>query len=256
MHNDGPMLALVLVGLATAQRGSRAALVAGTALVALGALVKAPAAAGLVVLAVAAARSAPGRAHRWAAVAAVAGVSVAVALAVSAVDAGGGSWLGAVSAPGQLFSWMAPSNWAAALAGLLGADPAAALGAALAAGTVLAAVLVAGVLVAQARGRTGATAALGLVLGAVVVLGPVLHPWYLLWALTPLACVPLPPRARTVLTGVVAVFAVLLPPLAGDFSGRPALLVAAYAGALLVVAVVVAVLARTRARAGAATGSC
>ncbi|WP_405420166.1 polyprenol phosphomannose-dependent alpha 1,6 mannosyltransferase MptB [Pseudonocardia alni] len=186
----------------------------------------------------------------------VAGVAAAVAVAVSAVDAGGGSWLGAVSAPGQLFSWMAPTNWAAAVAGVLGADPVTALTATRTAGTLLAALLAAGVLVAQARGRTGATTALGLVLGAVVVLGPVLHPWYLLWALAPLACVPLPPRLRAALTGVVALFAVLVPPLAGDFSGRPMQLVAAYAGALLVVAVVGAVAAGTRARARAAAGSC
>lgn len=256
VHNDGPMLALLLLGLAVGLRGPRAPLVAGTALVALGALVKVPAAAGLVVLAVAATRSASGRAHRWAAVALVAGVSVVVALVVSAVEVGTGSWLAAVSAPGQLFSWMAPTNWAAAFADVLGADPAAALTVARTVGTVLAGVLAAGVLAAQARGRTTATTALGLVLGAVVVLGPVLHPWYLLWALTPLACVPHRPRPRAVLTGVVAVSAVLVPPLAGDFSGRPGQLVAAYAGALLVVAVVVAVLVRTRARARGATGSC
>lgn len=151
---------------------------------------------------------------------------------------------------------MAPTNWAAALADVLGADSAAALTVARTVGTVLAAVLAAGVLAAQARGRTTATTALGLVLGAVVVLGPVLHPWYLLWALTPLACVQHRPRPRAVLTGVVAVSAVLVPPLAGDFSGRPGQLGAAYAGALLVVAVVVAVHVRTRARARGATGSC
>jgi alpha-1,6-mannosyltransferase len=54
----------------------------------------------------------------------------------------------------------------------------------------------------------------------------------------------------------VALFAVLVPPLAGDFSGRPVQLVAAYAGALLVVAVVGAGAAGTRARARAAAGSC
>ncbi len=37
------------------------------------------------------------------------------------------------------------------------------------------------------RDRLGLPAAVGIALGAVVLLGPVVHPWYLLWAVVPLA---------------------------------------------------------------------
>ncbi len=35
------------------------------------------------------------------------------------------------------------------------------------------------------RDRLGLPAAVGIALGAVVLLGPVVHPWYLLWAVVP-----------------------------------------------------------------------
>ncbi|MEJ8278968.1 polyprenol phosphomannose-dependent alpha 1,6 mannosyltransferase MptB [Pseudonocardia spirodelae] len=251
MHNDGPMLALLLAGLAV---GLGPSLAAGAALVALGALVKAPAAAGLAVLAIAAGRRGDGPGARWRGVAVVAGTGAAVLVAGSALVAPG--WVAALSTPGQLTSWMAPTNWAGLAAAALGADPAAAPATARAAGTVLAVLLAAGVLVAQARGRVRPLAATGLVLGAVVVLGPVLHPWYLLWALTPVAAVPLVPRARTALTAVSAVFALLLPPMAGDFSGRGGALVLAYAAALLAVAAVAVAAVRTRAVPPGRRGSC
>jgi hypothetical protein len=44
------------------------------------------------------------------------------------------------------------------------------------------------------RDRLGTPAAVGLALGALVMLGPVVHPWYLLWALVPLAAGTQDPR--------------------------------------------------------------
>jgi hypothetical protein len=55
------------------------------------------------------------------------------------------------------------------------------------AGTLLAVAVALGVWIGARR--IGAVRALGLALLALVVLGPVVQPWYLLWALVPLAAV-------------------------------------------------------------------
>ena len=46
------------------------------------------------------------------------------------------------------------------------------------------------------RGRLDAITGIGAGLGAVVLLGPVVHPWYLLWAVIPLAATRALPRYR------------------------------------------------------------
>ncbi|MFP5020912.1 polyprenol phosphomannose-dependent alpha 1,6 mannosyltransferase MptB [Pseudonocardia phyllosphaerae] len=240
VHNDALMLAPMLCGVAVAlrgaDRGSRPATVLGVVLVTAGALVKIPAAAALVVLAVELGR----RRGPLPAAVLVAGPAVVTGALVSAIT--GTSWLWSMTTPGQVGSWMAPTNWPGFAAGL--ADPALvepgiALGRT--AGLAAAAVAVVVVLVGQWRGRWDAVTALGLVLGAVVVAGPVVQPWYLLWAATPLL-VAVPSRLRGALVGVVAVFAVLLPPLAGDLSGDVPGAITAYvvaAAAVLAVALLV-----------------
>src|SRR6185503_7973837 len=48
--------------------------------------------------------------------------------------------------------------------------------------------------------------------GAVVFLGPVLHPWYLTWAIVPLAAAATSPRLRRVIVGVTVAFTLTVIP--------------------------------------------
>ena len=74
------------------------------------------------------------------------------------------------------------------------------------------------------RGRRDPLTGLGLVFAVMVVAGPVVQPWYLLWAILPLAASL---RSNRPLVVVSAVSAMLLPPVGG---GVP-VLVAGYLGA-------------------------
>lgn len=247
VHNDGPMLALMLAGtavalLATSGSGGRWWVAAGGVLVALAVLVKAPAVVALAAIGIALARRHGGRAGAVlsSALAMVSGLCVVVALS-SLVTGRGLSWVGATATPATLGSWMAPTNWFGFAAGGVGAlfgvritDEMVTVGRV--AGAVATVVLVGLVLLGQLRGRYDPVTSLGLMFGAVVALGPVVHPWYLLWALTPLAVARIPPGARGGLVALVAVFAVLVPPLAGDFTGRVTGLVAGYVAAAVLVA--------------------
>ncbi|MEQ3551001.1 polyprenol phosphomannose-dependent alpha 1,6 mannosyltransferase MptB [Pseudonocardia nematodicida] len=274
LHNDALMLGLALAGTVLAlqalpgradARSGRPApgdrprwgpLALGVVLVCLGALVKAPVVVGLAVIGVALADRA-----RTLLVSAMGMLLslVAVAVAVSGPTGVGFTWTRSMTTPGTLDSWMAPTNWPGFLAGgvgaVLGADGAALSRAVIDAGRVTGLVLVvAGIgwlLLRQWRGRIGPVTALGAILAVAVALGPVLHPWYLLWAVLPLAAAPLAVRTHARIGVVAGVFAVLLPPLAGDFSGRAGLLVGGYAVAALVVAVGYVLLRRTAADAPA-----
>jgi alpha-1,6-mannosyltransferase len=53
-----------------------------------------------------------------------------------------------------------------------------------------------------------------------VLLGPVVHPWYLLWAAIPLAATRGLPRYRRVALASSAVLALLVPPTGADFQFR------------------------------------
>jgi alpha-1,6-mannosyltransferase len=175
-HNDLLMVALLMTGLLLATQHRFAAAVV---LVTLAALVKAPAAVGLCFIA----PMWPGRwlgpgRWRWpagiVATAAVAGTTVAVVTAVSGLGLG---WVHTLSTPAIVHNGLSLST---DLGQLSGAVPAARLAGGLLAGCLCVAVWL-------RRNRLGTPAAIGFALGAVVLLGPVVHPWYLLWAVVPLA---------------------------------------------------------------------
>ncbi|ANY06820.1 polyprenol phosphomannose-dependent alpha 1,6 mannosyltransferase MptB [Pseudonocardia sp. HH130630-07] len=255
VHNDGPMLALALCGLAVALRGIDTGrfgpVAAGVGLVTLGALVKAPAAAALAVIAVAAARP-PQRRARYAPLvvlgigAGALAVVTVVSLAVSGATGSATSWLLSTATPGRLGSWMAPTNWPGFAAGALGGPGAAAGTLALGrtVGAVVSVLLVVLLLVRQWQGRRDPVGTLALVYTAVVVLGPVVQPWYVLWAAVPLFASAVGDRARRWTAGAVAVFAVAVPPSAGDFSARVPDLVLAYGAAVVVAGIAHLVLRR------------
>jgi alpha-1,6-mannosyltransferase len=84
-------------------------------------------------------------------------------------------------------------------------------------GTGLGAVVL---LLAVLRGRLDPITGMGAGLGAVVLLGPIVHPWYLLWAAIPLAATRGLPRYRRAALAASAALALLVPPTGADFQFR------------------------------------
>jgi alpha-1,6-mannosyltransferase len=201
-HNDALMVGLLAAGLAAALHRHP---VAGAALVTMAALVKAPAALGLVAVAVIGADRVTGVwavVRAWAVTAAVAGVTT---VGVTAAAGTGYGWLDALGTP------VSAGNWS--LTGVLGRWTAEGVGSPFAievwrwAG-VLATVVSAG-LVGAYRERVGALPGLGLVLLAVVFFGPALRPWYVIWGLVPLAVAPGAHRKLALLSALLTL--VVLP---------------------------------------------
>ncbi|GGZ37603.1 polyprenol phosphomannose-dependent alpha 1,6 mannosyltransferase MptB [Streptomyces poonensis] len=201
-HNDAVMLGLLGMGLVAA-RGRRYPL--GAVLVTLAALVKAPAALGLLAVVVMRGRA---RAPRTAVT--VAAVALATTAAATAVTGTGHGWIAALRTP------VSPGNWSptsllgratGALLARLGSDLAPlALPLWHLAGLLAGAVVV---LFIWLRLRPGPVYALGLSLAALAALGPAIRPWYALWGLFLIAAAAPKGSARGRVTAVSAVSAVL-----------------------------------------------
>jgi alpha-1,6-mannosyltransferase len=71
---------------------------------------------------------------------------------------------------------------------------------------------------AAGAARRGVRMAAGM--GAVVLFGPVVHPWYLLWAVIPLAATKGLPIYRRTILAASAVLALFVPPTGADFNFR------------------------------------
>jgi hypothetical protein len=203
-HNDALMTALLVLGLLLAAKagtpddGSGTERPAALALLALAlvavtlaALVKAPAGLALAYLAPQVVTWLGGR-WRWplgiAGTVAVSGVTVALITEGTGIGLG---WVDALGTPTVVHNGLSISTdmghlvaWLSHLAGLP-----------LATADVVTASRLLGAILAVAactaawvnREKLGISAAVGVGLGAVVLLGPVVHPWYLLWAIVPLA---------------------------------------------------------------------
>uniref|UniRef100_A0AAU3HTN9 Polyprenol phosphomannose-dependent alpha 1,6 mannosyltransferase MptB n=1 Tax=Streptomyces sp. NBC_01393 TaxID=2903851 RepID=A0AAU3HTN9_9ACTN len=211
-HNDAIMLGLLGVGLVAA-RGRWP--VAGIVLVTLAALVKAPAALGLV--AVIALR---GRGHRGIARATATTVVVAAAttVAATAVAGTGYGWIAALKTPVSPHNWSPTSVLGRATGALLQK-----LGSGLAPFAMPvwhAAGLVATVgllLFIWLRLRPHPVYALGLSLAAVALFGPAIRPWYALWGLFLIAAAAPTGSVRGRVAAASAVLALAVLP-----SGSPA----------------------------------
>ncbi|MFD4636831.1 polyprenol phosphomannose-dependent alpha 1,6 mannosyltransferase MptB [Lentzea sp. NPDC058436] len=253
VHNDALMLGLMLSGTVVALHALPELkwwqYTAGVVLIGLGAQVKLPALVALAVVGTALARRLGGG---WARFTAAGLAMVAAAATVSVVTSlAGGSgfgWVQALGTPSKVNSWMAPTNWPGYLAGaVFGPESGQAMiSSARIAGLVLILCGVAVVVHRQLRGGISEVTALGLMMSVIVVLGPVIQPWYLLWAVLPLAaCLP-DGTWRTRVAVLTGVFALLVPPLAGNFSGRVPELVAAYVVGIALVGGAYLVLRRAR----------
>ncbi|SFF37077.1 alpha-1,6-mannosyltransferase/alpha-1,6-mannosyltransferase [Actinoplanes philippinensis] len=198
-HNDAVMIALMCAGLLLALRHRP---VLGAVLITLSGLVKGPALLSLAFLAVLWAGRLPGRFRLVRAVGATLVISGGTAVAVTTIAGTGFGWIPALRAPTRARTWMSLTT---DLGGLLGAREA---------------VWLAGLLLAWAitllllhRVGTGAdmVAALGSALVAFVLLSPVVHVWYLLWGLVPLAAAGAE-RARRLAACASPVLVLLAPP--------------------------------------------
>ena len=244
-HNDAVMIGLLVAGLAIAaqRRGLRGAIL-GSALVALAALVKAPAAVALPFLILLVAGT--GRGRLWRGFAIVAGTTVLVVGLVTGVTRLRFGWVvAAASSPGVTVQWTSiPTGLgmaAGAVAGVLGAP--ASTDTAVAISRVLATVLAAGIVVGlwwrvrrtEEVGRVVRTS--GYALLTVVILAPVFHPWYFLWAAVPLALSESAGRRRWWLALATAALAFLVFP-----SGHSLARITVAPGVILDVLVTAAVL--------------
>ncbi len=138
----------------------------------------------------------------------------------------GFGWVGALGTPGLVRSWISPTSELAALGGVLGI----ALGLGNHTNALVPILGSLGYLVAGAvtvkflwdsfNWRYRPMIGLGVSLGAVMVLHVALQPWYLLWAIIPLAASAGTSRFRIAATIVTAVLPFLLPTTGSTFDGR------------------------------------
>jgi hypothetical protein len=248
-HNDALMVGLLVAGAAVGvrARGRPARLLAAGALVALAGLVKAPAFGALPFLALAV----PGlRAQVRAGAALLVGALVTGVLVHLASGLGPG-WIGSLQAGRARLSLFSPTTGLGTALGTL-AETAGAIDdrsrvreGVLAAGLVVALALAALLLMRAARrpGPAAAVRGLGLALLGVVLLSPTVLPWYVLWAVVPLAAVARP-RAAAALAALCLVLCVTTWP-----SGRSVVRPPLYGVPLLTAVMVAAVVARRAATA-------
>jgi alpha-1,6-mannosyltransferase len=199
-HNDALMAGLLAAGVACALTGRR---LLAIVIIAAAAAIKAPAA--LAVIPLAWTWHGPVTSARVRAAALAGGLALvgAVLAALSWASGFGLDWVRNLSGNGHVTSWAAPATWLgwglfrfSHWLGLPGGAAAWHTGATIVCGCVL--VLVCGYVLMRAS-RLGLTYSLGLMLLALAFLSPVLQPWYLIWGVALLACVPVPLARRTCL---------------------------------------------------------
>ncbi|MCP2169492.1 polyprenol phosphomannose-dependent alpha 1,6 mannosyltransferase MptB [Goodfellowiella coeruleoviolacea] len=258
VHNEALAIGLMLVGVEVALRGlprlvpgepvpprqpgEFAWVALGATLITLGAMVKIPAALALGFLGVLIARRWGGRLVDLLRVALLlAVVFVGVTALVSAGTGLGIGWIGTLDVAKTVKSWMSPVTALGFLGGGLGillglgnhTESTIALFRLIGQGV---SVLICATLLWQSfRGRIKALNGLGAGLAAVLVLGPVLQPWYVLWAALPLATAMVGPRFRVLTVAGSALIAVVLPPTGATFDGRTYVLSQSVVAGLIVV---------------------
>ncbi|MGW0158670.1 polyprenol phosphomannose-dependent alpha 1,6 mannosyltransferase MptB [Mycobacterium sp. NPDC003323] len=237
IHNEALMLGLMLAGTEFALRGidgvregtwrmsaqPTAMLTAGTVLITMSSQVKLPAllAMGFVVMALA---------WHWggtvkaflAASFSLGTLSLAVMAIIGWASGLGFGWLFTLGTANVVRSWMSPPTLIALGTGQvgillgLGDHTTAVLGLTRFIGVSIIAVLVTWLLLAVLRGRLHPVGGLGVALGASVLLFPVVQPWYLLWAIIPLATWATRPGFRGSAIAMTLVVGIFGPTANGD----------------------------------------
>ena len=101
-------------------------------------------------------------------------------------------------------------------------------------GVLIIAVTVSWLLLSVLRGRLHPVGGLGVALGATVLLFPVVQPWYLLWAIIPLAAWATRPRFRIAAIAVTLIVGIFGPTANGDRFALFQILDATLASAVIV----------------------
>ncbi|MGN9912936.1 polyprenol phosphomannose-dependent alpha 1,6 mannosyltransferase MptB [Phytohabitans sp. LJ34] len=204
-HNDAIMVGLLVAGLAASVARHPAA---GAALVALAALVKAPAAVALLFVASIWAEQSTGRWRRARTMLYAAAVAAATTVVVTAVAGTGYGWVRALDTPVSTGNWSPMSVLGRLTGAILGTAHAVPMWRWIG----LAAAMAVGVVLWLRRTHIGPVYAVGLGLSAIVLFGPALRPWYLLWGLVPLAAAATDGRVRRVAAVSCAALAVVVLP--------------------------------------------
>ena len=187
-------------------------------------------------------------AHRWggtlkaflAAGTLTASVSVAVMALVGWASGLGFGWLFTLGTANVVRSWMSPPTLLALATGQvgillgLGDHTTAVLSLTRAMGVLIIAVVVSWLLLSVLRGRLHPVGGLGVALGATVLLFPVVQPWYLLWAIIPLAAWATRPRFRVAAIASTLIVGIFGPTANGDRFTLFQILDATLASALIV----------------------
>jgi alpha-1,6-mannosyltransferase len=255
IHNEALMIGMMLAGMEIGLRAGDRLLdlhfLAGGLLIVAGSAIKLPAIVALGFLGIEWARRRGGRIRH---VAMAAGMLAALAVLVywvfDLITGLGLGWATTLDIPGLIRSWLSVSTDFGLLGGQigilagLGEHTDSVLGLTRAIGVTASAVVVALLLFAVLRGRVDAITGMGTGLGAVVLLGPIVHPWYLLWAAIPLAATQGLPRYRRFALAASGVLALVVPPTGADFQFRAFQLPLAILAALLMLAIAVLVMRR------------
>jgi alpha-1,6-mannosyltransferase len=208
-HNDALMVGLLVVGLAAAERRRP---VLGAFLVAGAALVKAPAALGLVAVALIWAGHRRGPWSRTRASVLVGFAAAVATVLITALAGTGYGWITALGTPITTENWSLTGLLGRWSAGLTEDDVGAALAQSLWRGAGLLATVIVAAVVWFHRARLGAVHGLGIVLVALVFFGPAIRPWYLLWGLALLAAVAADQGVRRGLAALCGVLVLMVLP--------------------------------------------
>nr|WP_241384525.1 polyprenol phosphomannose-dependent alpha 1,6 mannosyltransferase MptB [Rhodococcus sp. CH91] len=256
IHNEALMLGLMLAGVELALRAvypedessSRLRLAgwlaAGTALVALSSMVKVPSLLALGFVGMALARKWGGNIRAVAASAAVLGLGSAVVIVAVSWGSGLGlGWTQTLGTATEVRSWMSIPTLLGMGTGLggvllgLGDHTTAVLSITRPIAALVAGFITVRMLLAVLTGRIHPVGALGVSLGAIVLLFPVVHPWYLLWAVIPLAAWATRPVFRIPTIAFSSVVGMMLMPNGSEY--QPFIIVQASIATIVVVGLII-----------------
>jgi len=252
IHNEALMIGLMLAGTELALRAIErsgalrstdiAFLLGGAGLIALSSTIKIPSLIALGFVGMALSRRWGGtlRSVMYAALL-LGSIAVAVQVAVSLGSGLGFGWINTLGTAGVVRSWMSiptilglGTGFVGVLLGL-GDHTTAVLGLTRPIAAVVAGIIVVRMLIAVLRGRLHPVGALGVALGAVVLLFPVVQPWYLLWAVIPLAAWATTPSFRRPAIAFSSLVSVILMPNGSEY--QPFQIVQAAVMTILTIAV-------------------
>ncbi|GFG76079.1 polyprenol phosphomannose-dependent alpha 1,6 mannosyltransferase MptB [Mycobacterium botniense] len=265
IHNEALMLGLMLTGTEFALRGVDAPLrvparwrhtrrsdwaplgmlVFGVVLITLSSQVKLPSLLALGFVAMALAHRQGGGLPAFVVVSiTMAGLSFAVMAIVGWASGLGFGWIYTLGTANVVRSWMSPPTLLALATGQagillgLGDHTTAVLSLTRSIGVLIIAVMVGWLLWLVLRGRLHPVGGLGVALGVTVLLFPVVQPWYVLWAVIPLAAWATRPGFRIAAIAVTFVVGVFGPTANGDRFALFQILDATVASTLIVVVLI------------------